>query len=96
MKAAEFHDLKQGFMTVNQYIRKFTKLSRYAPKYVNTNKKKQDRFRRGLHSTLKTHLSASTYPDFNTMMNQAIIVEEVKTEGDNDRKRKFLAQKQKQ
>ena len=40
MKAEEFHNLKQGAMTVTQYIRKFMKLSRYAPKDIDTDKKK--------------------------------------------------------
>jgi hypothetical protein len=40
MKADEFHALKQGAMTVNQYIKKFMKLARYAPNDVSTDKKK--------------------------------------------------------
>ena len=53
MKADEFRSLRQGAMTTNQYIRKFMKLARYAPEDVNTDKKKQDRFRKGLNSHLK-------------------------------------------
>ena len=40
MKAKEFCHIRQGAMTVNQYIRKFMKLSRYVPEDVNTDKKK--------------------------------------------------------
>jgi hypothetical protein len=36
----EFQDLKQGSMSVNEYITKFTQLSRYAPNEVDTNEKK--------------------------------------------------------
>ena len=40
MKAEEFRNLKQGAMTVTQYIRKLMKLSRYAPDDIDTDKKK--------------------------------------------------------
>ena len=40
IKAEEFRSLRQGPMTVNQYIRKFMKLARYAPEDVNFDKKK--------------------------------------------------------
>jgi hypothetical protein len=32
----EFQDLKQGSMSVNEYVTKFTQLSRYAPHKVDT------------------------------------------------------------
>jgi hypothetical protein len=44
MLKKEFQDLKQGSMTVNEYVTKFTQLSRYAPNEVDTNEKKQDYF----------------------------------------------------
>ena len=40
IKAEEFHSLRQGPMTVNQYIKKFMKLARYAREDVNSDKKK--------------------------------------------------------
>ena len=40
IKAEEFRSLRQGPMIVDQYIRKFMKLARYAPKDVNSDKKK--------------------------------------------------------
>ena len=52
MKVDEFRDLKQGSMTVNQYIQKFIRLSRYAPDEVSTDKKKHDRFKKGLQRNL--------------------------------------------
>jgi hypothetical protein len=36
----EFTDLKQGGMTVNEYLNSFIHLSRYVTKDINTNKKK--------------------------------------------------------
>ena len=51
IKAEEFRSLRQGPMTVNQYIRKFMKLARYAPEDVNSDKK-QKCFRRVLNASL--------------------------------------------
>jgi len=96
MKAEEFRNLKQGAMTVTQYIRKFMKLSRYAPDDIDTDKKKQDHFRRGLSPALRTQLVTHIYPDFNTLMNKAILLENASSELENDRKRKFNARKRKQ
>jgi hypothetical protein len=39
-KKKEFQDLKQGSMSVNEYVTKFTQLSRYASHEVNTDEKK--------------------------------------------------------
>jgi hypothetical protein len=35
-------DLKQGLMTVSEYVTRFTQLSRYAPNNMDTDEKKQD------------------------------------------------------
>jgi hypothetical protein len=42
LKKKEFEDLKQGSMSVSEYVTHFTQLSRYAPDNVDTNEKKQD------------------------------------------------------
>jgi hypothetical protein len=44
----EFLTLKKGHMSVSEYRDKFLWLSRYAPKDVNTDAKRQYRFLRGL------------------------------------------------
>jgi hypothetical protein len=36
----EFQDLTHGSMSVNEYVTKFTQLSRYAPNEVDTDEKK--------------------------------------------------------
>jgi hypothetical protein len=41
LKKKEFQDLKQGSISVNEYVTKFIQLSRYAPHEVNTDEKKQ-------------------------------------------------------
>ena len=72
------------------------KLSRYAMDDIDIDKKKQDRFRKGLNLALRTQLVTHIYPDFNTLMNRAILLENARLELENDRKRKFNVQKQKQ
>jgi hypothetical protein len=37
LKKEEFEDLKQGSMSVSEYVTRFTQLSRYAPDNVDTN-----------------------------------------------------------
>lgn len=90
IKADEFRTLKQESMTVNEYIRKFMKLARYAPDEVNTDQKKQNRFKKGLNHTLRILLAAHIYPDFNTLMNQAIILEGALIDQEKDEGHKSL------
>jgi hypothetical protein len=40
LKKKEFQDLKQGSMTVSEYVTRFTQLSRYAPSDVDTDEKR--------------------------------------------------------
>jgi hypothetical protein len=44
LKKKEFQDLKPGSMSVNEYVTKFTQLSRYAHHEVDTNEKKLEYF----------------------------------------------------
>jgi hypothetical protein len=39
LKKKEFEDLKQGSMSVNEYVTRFTQLSRYAPDDMDTDEK---------------------------------------------------------
>jgi hypothetical protein len=92
IKAEEFCSLRQGPMIINQYIRKFMKLARYAPEDVNSDKKKQKCFRRGLNASLREQMVNHIYPDFNTLMNRTILLEEGHVKGKGERKRRFLIQ----
>jgi ribosomal protein L44E len=40
LKKKEFQDLRHGSISVNEYVTKFTQLSRYAPHEVDTDEKK--------------------------------------------------------
>ena len=92
IKAEEFCSLRQGPMIVNQYIQKFMKLARYVPDDVNTDKKKQRCFRKGLNAALIEQMITYIYPDLNTLMNRTILLEEERNKSEGERKHKFLMQ----
>ena len=50
-------------------------------------------FKKGLNPELRTLLTPQIYPDFNTLMNKAILTERAKTEERTDNKRNFLESK---
>jgi hypothetical protein len=53
LKKKEFTNLRQGSMTVNEYLNSFIQLSRYATEDINTDKKKQDMFLEGLNDDIQ-------------------------------------------
>jgi hypothetical protein len=64
LKKKEFQDLKQGSMSVNEYVTKFTQLSRYALFEVDTDEKKHECFLNGLNDGLAYVLEARTLRTF--------------------------------
>jgi hypothetical protein len=48
-------------MSANEYVTKFTQLSRYAPHEVDTNEKKQEYFLNGLNDGLDYALEAQDF-----------------------------------
>jgi hypothetical protein len=75
LKQREFLALKQGNMSVNKYLNKFTQLSCYAPEQVNTDPKRQERFLDSLIEPLNYQLQSHSFPDFATLLNKAIGLE---------------------
>jgi hypothetical protein len=71
LKKKEFQDLKQGSMSVNGYITKFTQLSNYAPHEVDTDEKKQECFLNDLNDGLAYALEAQDFENFQGMVNKA-------------------------
>jgi hypothetical protein len=53
LKKKEFIDLKQGSMSVNEYLNSFNQLSKYASDDINTDEKKQDMFLNGLNDDVQ-------------------------------------------
>jgi hypothetical protein len=64
LKKKEFKDLKQGSMTVSEYVTHFTQLSRYTHDNVDTNEKKQDWFLNGLNDDHAYALEAHDFINF--------------------------------
>jgi hypothetical protein len=88
LKQREFLSLRQGSMSVTEYLDKFTHLSRYAPDEVNTDPKRQERFLDGLIGPLNYQLQSHIFPDFQTLVNKAIGLESKRKEM-GEQKRKF-------
>jgi hypothetical protein len=62
-------------MPVNEYVTKFTQLSRYAPHEVNTDEKKQECFLNGLNDGMAYALEARDFENFQGMVNKALVLE---------------------
>jgi hypothetical protein len=87
LKNKEFQDLKQGSMSVNEYVTQFTKLSRYAPDNVDTDEKKHDWFLNRLNDGLTYALEARDFINFQYMVDKALVHENRR--GIIERKRKM-------
>jgi hypothetical protein len=62
-------------MFVNEYVTKFTQLSRYAPHEVNTDERKQECFLNGLNDRLAYALVAQHFENFQGMGNMTLVLE---------------------
>jgi hypothetical protein len=85
LKRKEFADLKQGSMTMNEYLKSFIQLSRYAPDDISTDEKKHDVFLNGLNDDIQFQLLNT---DFQHMVDKAIVIESKIKEMEKDGKRK--------
>jgi hypothetical protein len=92
LKKKEFQDLKQGSMSMNEYVTKFTQLSRYAPSEVDTDEKKQDCFLNSMNDGLAYALEAQNFENLQGMVNKALVLENRR--GVIERKRKLVRQHQ--
>jgi hypothetical protein len=80
LKQREFLALKQGNMSVNEYLDKFTQLSCYAPDEVNTGPNMQECFLDSLIGLLNYQLQIHIFPNFATLVNKAIGLENKRVE----------------
>ena len=92
MKQQEFLALTQGSKSISEDLTKFNNLARYAPEDTNTEEKK-DMFLYGMHQTIKTQLSVLQFPDFQSMINTALISEKEHRTVYDSHKRKFEPRK---
>jgi hypothetical protein len=75
LKKKEFKDLKQGSMSVNEYVTRFTQLSRYAPDDVDIDEKKQVWFLNRLNDGLTYAREARDFINFQDMMDKTLVLE---------------------
>jgi hypothetical protein len=88
LKKKEFANLKQGSMTVNEYLNSFIQLSGYAPDDINTDEKKQDMFLNRLNDDIQFQLLHTDYTDFQHVVDKVIVIENKIKEMEKDGKRK--------
>jgi hypothetical protein len=74
-------------MPVSEYHDKFAQLSHYAPNEVANDADKQHLFLKGLYDGLQLQLMSNTYPNFQTLVNCAIVVDSKRKEMDAKGKR---------
>jgi hypothetical protein len=79
-------------MSVNEYVTKFTQLSRYAPHEVDNDEKKQECFLNGLNDGLAYALETQDFENFQGMVNKALVLENHR--GMMECKRKLVCQHQ--
>ena len=74
-KAQEFLKLKQGAMTVMDYVTRFTELARFVDDYVATNLAKVRRFENGLKLSIQGRIIGLRLRDMDSMVGTALTIE---------------------
>ena len=74
-KAREFLELRQGTMTVLEYVSRFTKLARFGDDYVATDGAKVKKFEDGLKFSIQGKIVGHNLQDMDSMVSKALIIE---------------------
>ena len=74
-KAQEFLELKQGAMTVMDYVARFTELARFADDYVATDLAKVRRFENWLKLSNRGRIVGLSLRDMDSMVGTALTIE---------------------
>jgi hypothetical protein len=88
----KFLNLKQGGMSVTDYLNKFTTRGRYAPNDIDADEKKRERFLNGLQDELQTYLVVVHYPNLEAMVDAAFMVEDKNKAARESHKRRMMNQ----
>ena len=88
----EFHNLKQRQMSVTEYQREFTRLSKYAPEMLVTKEEKFHKFENGLNDYIRAYVTGFGHDDFSKIVTCVLNVERVKKE-EYDRKERRQSKK---
>ncbi|WVZ57794.1 hypothetical protein U9M48_008136 [Paspalum notatum var. saurae] len=90
LKQREFRALRQGDMSVLEYVEAFIRLSQYSPGDVNTDPRRATRLLDGFDPTLLTHLGRS-YDSFTQLVDAAIDMEDRLRRAHEDQRKKRIA-----
>ena len=74
-KAQEFLELKQGAMTVMDYVARFTELAQFSDVYVAIDLVKVRRFENGLNLSIRDRIVGLRLRDMNSMVGTALTIE---------------------
>ena len=74
-KAQEFLELKQGAMTVMDYVARFIELARFADDYVATDMTKVRRFENGLKLSIRARIVGLRLRDMDSMVGTTLTIE---------------------
>ena len=74
-KAQEFLELRQGAMTVMDYVARFTELARFADDYVATGMAKVRRFENGLRLSIRSRIVGLRLQDMDSMVGTTLTIE---------------------
>ena len=74
-KAQEFLELKQGTMTILEYVARFTELAHFADDYVATDMAKVRRFENGLKLSIRVRIVDLRLQDMDSMNGMALTIE---------------------
>ena len=74
-KAQEFLELKQGKMTVMDYVARFTELACFAYDYVATDMAKVRRFENGLNLSIRGRIVGHRLQNMDSMVGTALTIE---------------------
>ena len=85
-----FLQLKQGSMSVNEYLENFTTLARSAPAGTDTEDKKKERFLNGLHDEMQCVLVVMPFTDLESLADAAIMMEHKRKSSFENRKRRQM------
>jgi hypothetical protein len=86
-KMKELLAQKQGTDTVYEYAKKFNALCQYGRHHVDSDAKKTERFRDGLHGDLYERINLNEPNNYHNLVNKAISHEDAMTKAQKDRKK---------
>ena len=75
VKAQEFLELKQGTMTVMEYVARFTELARFANDYLATDMALVRRFENGLKLSIRGRIVGLRLQDMASMVGTTLTIE---------------------